>query len=132
MDLLSYWLWPNPAGWHYTDTRVQIILGLCIALVLLSFVISFWRRSIKNPITKSLSRSWSSASLWFGLLGIVFVVSRTEMIQFLAMRLLWVLWLLCAIFYIGFQFIQFRRRHYTVMQRMQVTDERDRYLPRGG
>ncbi|MBP7114226.1 MAG: hypothetical protein KBA40_02105 [Candidatus Peribacteraceae bacterium] len=129
MQLFSYWFWPNPAGWRYTDFPVQTLLAVCAALIILSFVIGYWRKRVKNPITKNLSKSWSSAALWFGLVGIVFVVSRVEMIQFLAMRAMWALWLLCLVAYAFFQFIQFRRRHYTVMQRTQVVDEREKYLP---
>ena len=130
MKLFSYWFWPNLAGWHYTDTRVQALLALCAALIIASFVIGYARRKLKNPLTKNLTKSWSSAAFWFGLVGIFFVLSRVEMIQFLSMRALWALWVLCIGLYIFFQFIQFRRRHYTVMQRTQVIDERDKYLPK--
>ncbi len=132
MKFFSYWFWPNPAGWSYTDQRVQVLLGMCLLLVVISFGIGFWRHSLKNSITKNLSKSWSSAAFWFGIVGAVLVASRVEIIQFLAMRAIWALWLLSLIFYIGFQFIQFRRRHYTVMQRTQVRDERDKYLPKKG
>ncbi len=131
MNLFVYLFWPNPAGWQYSDSRVQMLLGFCAFLIVLSFAIRYWRRGIKNPITKNLSKSWSAASFWFGIVGIIFVASRVEMIQFLAMRALWALWILCIGLYVFFQFIQFRRRHYTVMQRTQVTDERDKYLPKG-
>ncbi len=126
----SYWLWPNPAGWHYNDQKVTIVLGVCAALIVLSFVIRFWRSKNVSPMTKSLSRSWSSASLWFGLSGLIFAVSRVETIQFLSMRLLWALWVLVLALYLVFQIIQFRRRHYTVMERIQIVDEREKYLPR--
>jgi len=129
MQFFSYWLWPNPAGWLYTDIRVQALLAVCAAFVILSFVIGYWRRKVKNPITKNLSRSWSSVSFWFGIVGAILVASRVEMIQFMAMRLMWALWLLCLVLYVFIQFVQFRRKHYTVMQRTQVVDERDKYLP---
>ncbi len=131
MKLFVYLFWPNPSGWHYTDSRVQIVLGVCFFLIVFSFAISYWRRTLKNPITKNLTKSWSSAAFWFGIVGAVLIASRVEMIQFMAMRAVLVLWFLCILLYIGFQFIQFRRRHYTVMQRTQVIDERDKYLPRG-
>lgn len=130
MQFFSYWFWPNPAGWTYADTRVQAVLGACMAFIVLSFAIRYWRKSLKNPITKNLSRSWSSAAFWFGIVGIVFVASRVEMIQFLAMRAMWALWVLALGLYGFFQFAQFRRRHYTVMQRTQVVDEREKYLPK--
>lgn len=127
---LSYWFWPNPAAWTYADTRVQGLLVMCLVFVVLSFALSFWRRSLSNHITKNLSKSWPSAILWFGIVGAVFVISRVEMIQFLSMRVMWALWFLLLLLYVGFQIVQFRRRHYTVMQRTQIVDERDKYLPR--
>lgn len=130
MQFFSYWFWPNPAGWLYTDIRVQALLGVCAAFVILSFILGYWRRKVKNPITKNLSRSWSSASFWFGIVGAILVASRVEMIQFMAMRLMWALWLLCLVLYVLVQIVQFRRKHYTVMQRTQVVDERDKYLPK--
>lgn len=130
MQFFSYWFWPNPAGWTYADTRVQVVLAACLALVVLSFAIGYWRRKLTNPITKNLSKSWASASFWFGIVGGILVASRVEMIQFLAMRAMWALWALLLGLFAFFQFIQFRRKHYTVMQRTQVVDERDKYLPR--
>lgn len=127
---LSYWFWPNPAGWHYSDQKVAIVFGVCAAFILLSFVIRFWRSKHVNPMTKSLSRSWSSASFWFGLSALILTVSRVETIQFLSMRLLWALWVLAFALSLLFQIIQFRRRHYTVMERIQIVDEREKYLPR--
>ncbi len=129
-QFFSYWLWPNPAGWHYSDSKVQLVLAICAAFVVLSFAISFWRRSVQNPITRKLSSGWSRAAFWFGIVGLVMAISRVETIQFLEMRLLWVLWFLSLIAYIVFQFVQFRRRHYTVLGRVQVSDDRDKYLPR--
>lgn len=130
MQFFSYWFWPNPAGWQYSDFRVQTLLAVCLGFVIVSFAISFWRRRLTNPVTKNLSKSWSSASFWFGVVGAVFVASRVEMIQFLAMRALWALWLLSLVLYVVFQVLSFRRRHYTVMERTQVVDERDKYLPK--
>ena len=126
----SYWLWPNPAEWHYGDYKIQVLLGVCVSLVIGSFLIGYWRRSLKNPITRKLSSSWASTAFWFGIIGCVLVISRVEMIQFLAMRVLWAVWFFLLLIFVLFQFVQFRRRHYTVMERVQVTDERDKYLPR--
>lgn len=106
------------------------LLGVCFALVIVSFGIRYWRRVLRNPVTKKLSTSWSSASFWFGAVGMVLVVCRVEAIQFLAMRALWGMWLLAGVLYVIVQVISFRRRHYTVLEKMQVVDERDKYLPR--
>lgn len=130
MPFLSYWFWPNPGGWHYTDSRVMTLMGVCVVLILLSFAIRLWRKRLTNSVTSKLSRSWSSAAFWFGLTGLFLAASRVETIQFLSMRSLWVLWLLCIVLYAFFQVIQFRRRHYTVLARTNVIDERDRYLPK--
>ncbi len=129
-QFFSYWLWPNPAGWHYQDQRVMVVLGVCIALIVLSFAIRVWRSKLENSMTRSLSSGWSVASFWFGLIGLFLAISRVETIQFLSMRILWGLWMLAGLAYIWFQFLQFRRRHYVVLKRAQVVDERDKYLPR--
>lgn len=130
MLFFSYWLWPNPAGWSYQDTRVEVLLLLSFVLIASSFFIGRWRTKQKNPITRNLSSGWSTAALWFGLVSLVLTISRVEMIQFMSMRLLWALWFLVLVLYMFLQFVQFRRRHYTVLERTQVVDERDKYLPR--
>jgi hypothetical protein len=107
-----------------------ILLGICVVLILASIVIRYWRRGLTNPITKKLSRSWSSAALWFGIVGIVLVVSRVESIQFLAMRFMWVLWGLAFLVYLFFQWRLFRSRHYEILPKMKVEDPRDKYLPK--
>ncbi len=127
---LSYWFWPNPAGWHYHDARVETLLIVSATLVVLSFVISRWRARNANPITRNLSKSWSSASFWFGFVALILTVSRVETIQFLSMRILWALWFLFLALFVLLQIVQFQRRHYTVVKRAHVADERDRYLPK--
>lgn len=130
LQFFSYWFWPNPAGWHYADTRVQVVLGVCAAFVVASFIVRFWRKSLKNHVTKQLTAGWPSALFWFGIVGLVLAVSRVETIQFMSMRILWAFWFLSLALYGVFQFINFSRRHYTVLQRAQVVDERDKYLPK--
>ncbi len=129
-QFFSYWLWPNPAGWHYGDTRVLTFIIIAVLLVIASFVIGRIRSSRTNPITRSLMTSWPSASFWFGVSALVLIVSRVETIQFLSMRLLWIVWVLFLFLFVLFQFLQFRRRHYTVVGRTQIIDEREKYLPR--
>jgi hypothetical protein len=130
VTFFSYWFWPNPGGWYYTDPKVMAILAACAALVVLSFAINFWRRGLQNAITKKLSVGWSRAAFWFGLTGAFLAACRVEGIQFLAMRAVFALWILSGILYVVFQIVNFRRRHYTVLERTQVVDERDKYLPR--
>lgn len=126
----SYWFWPNPGNWHYDDARVVAFLLVCFALIVGSFAISYWRNRLTNPVTRTLSRTWSSVMFWFCIVALLLVVSRVEMIQFLAMRAALALWFVLAVLYVVFQIFQFRRRHYTVMDRVQVVDERDKYLPK--
>jgi hypothetical protein len=108
---------------------MEFLLVLCIALIVLSFVIRVWRRKMESPVTKKLSRSWSSACFWFGASGLVLVVCRVEQIQFLAMRLFWALWILGALVYAFFQVRQFRARYYRILPKEPTIDPRDRYLP---
>ena len=129
-SFLVYLFWPNPGGWHYGDARVQWILGACLLLILLSFLIRFWRSRLSNPMTRLLSKSWPSAAFWFGIVGVVFVVSREAQVQFISMRILWFLWVLILSVYLFFQMLFFRRRHYSVIKNQRVMDERERYLPR--
>jgi small-conductance mechanosensitive channel len=129
---LVYWVWPNPGGWHYNDPKVMAVLVACAALVFLSLVLRYWRKTLTSPVTRNLSASWSSALFWFGVVAAVMVVSRVETIQFVSMRLLWVIWLVSFALYFVFQIMQFRRRHYVVLKRAHVLDERDRYLPKKG
>jgi hypothetical protein len=82
-------------------------------------------------MTKVLSRSWSTASLWYGIVGLILVVSRVEQIQFVSMRVLWVAWAFFLMLYVLFQFWQFQRRHYSVERGGGVAPtDYDRYLPR--
>lgn len=127
---LSYWFWPNPGNLHYGDPNAMIAIGVSVGLIALSFLISFVRRRLGNPVTVKLSRSWSSAAVWFGVLGLVMVVSRVESILFLGMRALWVAWALALAAYVAFQVSRFRSRHYTVVRTEHALDPRDQYLPR--
>jgi hypothetical protein len=129
-SFLAYWLWPHLTGWDYGMPKIQAMLLVFALLIVFSFILRYWRNKLTNPITRNLTASWSSASFWFGLIGLILVVSRAEEIQFLAMRALWVVWAFCLVLYVVFQWIQFRRKHYVLLKRTEVTDERDRYLPK--
>lgn len=129
MDFLRYWFYPNPGNTDYGNWKVQVLMVLCALLVIGSFGIRAWRNRQQNSVTKRLSRSWPSAALWFGLTGLILVVSRVELIQFLAMRFFWVVWIGLLIAYLILQVRLFRARHYQVLPRESVTDPRDPYLP---
>ncbi|MDD4318908.1 MAG: hypothetical protein PHW10_01115 [Candidatus Peribacteraceae bacterium] len=126
---LRYVFYPNPGDAAYGDGWVIALFILAGALVVASFVLRRWRTSLQNPVTRKLSRSWSGASLWFGLVAAVLTVSRTEQIQFFAMRLLWGLWILSLLLYVFFQLRQFRARHYSMLPRERTMDPLERYLP---
>jgi len=128
--LFFYLFWPNPGNAYYTGPKIQVVLGVCILLLLFSFVFGFFRRGMRNPVLKKLSRSWSSAAFWFGISGLVFVVSRVEGIGFLAMRAWWVGWGIAVAFYVGVQVRLFRARYYETLPKEVSVDPRDRYLPR--
>lgn len=129
MSFLSDLFWPLPPSLSYSSHKVQALLWMCAVLVLLSFLVRSWRHRTQNPMTKRLSRSWSAALLGFGITGFVLVIARTEGIQFLAMRFLWVVWGLAALAYVLIQIRLFTARHYQVLPREVVMDPREKYLP---
>ena len=129
-SFFTYWLWPNPAGWHYQDQRVVVLLVISIVLILLSFLFRRLRAYCSGSVTRQLMSSWPSASLWFGGIALLLTVSRVETIQFLSMRVLWALWVLFLGLYCMLQIVQFRRRHYTIIKQTSVFDEREKYLPK--
>lgn len=129
MNVLTYLFYPNPGHAAYGDAAVIAALALCVGLVVLSFAIQYWRGRIQNAVTKKLSRTWSSISFWFGVVGLVLAVSRVEKIQFIAMRFLWALWALLLILIVILQWRIFRMRHYEVLPRVGKVDPRDLYLP---
>jgi peptidoglycan/LPS O-acetylase OafA/YrhL len=127
---LRYLFWPNPGFASYTDPDMLALLLMCAALVVASFALGFWRRRQSNPITRKLSASWSSAAFWFGIAGLVLVVSRVEDIQFVAMRVLWVVWAVLLLLYVWFQSKRWRTRHYEVLPKLITRDARSEYLPK--
>jgi len=129
-QFFSYWFWPNPGNWHYTDPKVQALLIGCVALMLGYFILRYWRSKAHNPITRNLSASWATSSMTFGIIGLILAVSRVETIQFMSMRVLWLVWVLALLGYVAFQFIKFRRKHYVVVKKQPFRDAREKYLPR--
>lgn len=129
-SLVIYLVWPNPGNAHYGSGSMRTLLIVCALLLLFSFAFRFFRSRMGNPVMKKLSRSWSSAAFWFGVTGILFVVSRVEGVGFLAMRLWWVGWGIAIALYLGVQIRIFRMRYYEKLPSEVSDDPRDRYLPK--
>lgn len=127
---LSYIFWPNPGNTHYDNPKVIALIVICFLLVIGSFILTRWRKNLQNQSLKKVSRSWSAASLWFGLTGLLFTVSRVEQIQFLSMRFLWLLWAIAAVFYVYVQVRTVRMRTYEVIPSVKREDPRSKYLPK--
>lgn len=122
---------PNPSSVaHYSDAGIVALLVLCGAMVIGSFVLSRWRKRLKNAVTRKLSASWSSFMMWMGVVGLILIVARVERIQFVALPFLWVIWGLIVIIYVVLQWRLFFMRHYEVMPRNVAIDPREEYLPK--
>ena len=130
MQIVTYLLWPNPEAATYDNPKVMALLAVCAGFVLLSFVIRRWRLHVSNPVTRRLSKSWSSAALWFGLVGLVLAVARVEQISYISMRLWWAVWLLCLILVLVVQTRRWRALHYQVLPKEKTNDPREKYLPK--
>ena len=129
MNILTYIFYPNPGQTTYGSTSVIVALALCGGLIALSIIIKFWRRGLRNAVTKKLSRAWSAICFWYGIVGLILAVSRVEKIQFVAMRFFWILWAISLLLLAFLQFRLFCARHYEVLPRAKSADPRDRYLP---
>ena len=125
----QYWFYPNPGNASYTSPKALVLLVVCAGLIVASFVLKKWRTKQHNPVTRKLSKSWPSACSWFGVLGIIMIVSRVELISYLSTRFLWVIWFVCLFLYIFFQWKSFKARHYEVVKKEKIYDPRDKYLP---
>lgn len=130
LQFLSFFFYPNPGNASYGSPKSLSLLILCVLLIAGAAALSVWRHKLKNPVTKKLSRSWPTASFWFGFTGLILIVARVEQIQFIAMRMWWVLWIAIAILYIFLQFRLFRARHYEVLPKEVRKDPREKYLPK--
>lgn len=128
-QFLRYFFYPNPSGVTYTSTSAIVAVAVAVLLIALSFGIGRWRKHSTDARVKKLSRSWSSAALWFGIFDLILVVSRVEHIQYFAMRFMGVLWALALLVYCAVQVRVWRMRYYQVLPQAQVNDPRDKYLP---
>lgn len=129
-QVFSFLFYPNPANATYGSPKSLVLLALCILLMAGAVALSMWRKKLSNAVTRKLSRTWPSASFWFGFVGLVLVISRVEQIQFVSMRFWWLVWFAIAAFYIFLQFRLFRARHYEVLPKEVSRDPRSKYLPR--
>ena len=66
----------------------------------------------------------------FGIIALLLVVSRVESIQFLSMRVLWIVWLAALVAYLVIQIFVFRNRYYVIVEKHRTADIRDKYLPK--
>lgn len=130
LQTFSFFFWPNPGNASYGSPKAMVLIIFCAVLIVAAVVISFWRKSLKNQVTKKLSRSWASACFWFGFTGLILIIARVEQIQYIAMRIWWLVWVVVAILYIWFQIKMFRSRHYEVIPAQTVQDPRSKYLPK--
>jgi hypothetical protein len=128
--MFSYLFWPNPGTTSYSNPKVVAVLFICGAMLVASSLIKRWRLKQGNPVTKRLSKSWATASLWFGVVGLVLAVSRVEGIQFIAMRLWWLVWGVGLLLYVALQIRIFRARHYEILPQDTSSDPRAKYLPK--
>ncbi len=128
-DAAFYLFYPNPGNVTWSSPKVMLITAVCAAMVALSFGVRAWRKSLKNPVTKKLSRSWFAAGLTFGLSGLLLAACRVNTVQFLSMRILWVVWAILVLWYAYVQVRVFRARHYVIVAPVREQDPRAKYLP---
>lgn len=128
-DFFIYLFWPNPGNAYYDNPKVIALAVFCALLMAGSYVVQYWRRKQRNPITKKLSKSWSRMMFWMGLFGVFLIVCRAEEISYFAMRFLWVIWVVIAVLYAIIQFRLFRAKHYEVIPTESEEDPRSKYLP---
>ncbi len=129
-SLLVYIFWPRPPMAHHDNPKVIALLVLCGLLVVGSIAFSAWRRTVHSASFKRLSSSWSMAAFWFGFVGLVLTLARTEDVSVISMRLWWVVWVVSLVLYVFFQVKNFRSRHYEVLPKSMSNDPRAAYLPK--
>ncbi len=128
-NLFLYIFHPNPGNAAYISPTMGTLLLLSVVLIAASFAIRAWRGHLRNAVTKKLSRLWSGAALWFGIIGVILVVSRVEGIQYIAMRFWWGVWIVALVAFALLQMRLFKSRHYEVLPTVKAMDPREKYLP---
>jgi hypothetical protein len=108
-----------------------MIFGLVVglALIMVCIILWQWRVSVHDSQLRRLSAGWPSAAFWFGAVLLFLVMARVESIQFVAMRVWPIVWLLSLLGYVFWQVRRFRQRHYSILPRPRTEDPRGRYLP---
>lgn len=129
MSILSYLFWPNPGLSSYDNPKILLLLALCFGLVIASFVLRAWRNKT-SPVIRKIAKGWPTALLTFGLFGLLFTVSRVEGVQYVSMRIWWIVWAASAVFYAYLQVKKYRARYYEILPATSVEDPRSKYLPR--
>jgi len=129
-DFLTYIFWPNPGNAAYTSPKALALIILCVAFVVLSFVLPRLRARWQNPQLKKISGSWAAACGWFGWSGLVLVIARVEEIQYVGMRFLWVLWIAALLTYLFVQYKIYRAKYYEILPSRPTVDARAEYMPR--
>ncbi len=130
LQFFSFFFYPNPGNADYSSPKSIALMVFCALLIVGAGAVSVWRRRLQNAVTRKLSRSWSTAMVWFGISGLLLVIARVEQIQFVSMRILWVVWFVIALFFIILQMRLFRARHYEVLPKEVSRDPRAKYLPK--
>jgi cytochrome bd-type quinol oxidase subunit 2 len=128
-DPLTYLFYPNPGNAAFTSPKALALLIVCAVMLVASFAIRRWRNKLQNSVTRKLSKSWSSASFWFGLIGLFLVFARIEEIGYISMRFWWVIWIVALALYCLLQVRIYRARHYEVLPMQRSEDPRSKYLP---
>ncbi len=130
MNVFTYLFWPNLGTSSYDNPKILLLILLAVGLIIAAAVLKVIRGKSANPVFKKLSKSWPTACVWFGCSALLLTVSRVEGIQYLSMRVLWLVWAVAAILYLFLQFRLFRSRYYEVLPSQAISDPRDKYLPR--
>jgi hypothetical protein len=129
-DFLSYFFYPNPYAPQYSDPKVLFIALTCVALIIAGLVTKSLFSKSADKQFKKLSASWPRAMLWFGVIGLIMLIARTESVSYVSMRLWWVFWLLFGLLYIVFQVKQYGTKYYKVISTGKSTGKPVRYLPK--
>lgn len=130
MNILSYLFWPNLGVSSYDNPKVLALIVVCVGLVIASFIVRFWIRKTATPVLRKIAKGWPTALLSLGLTGLLLIVSRVEGVQYLSMRVLWIVWAAAAVFYAFLQIKKYRQRYYEVLPAVSVEDPRSKYLPK--
>lgn len=114
---------------EYSDPKVIGVFVLCLALIVASFFLRRKRNRSGDPQFKKLSSSWPTAAAWFGGIGLLLLIARTESISYVSIRFWWVLWTLALLAYLVFQFKQYKGRYYKVVPQARQVSATAKYLP---